>query len=186
MAEQLSRHYSAVSSPEAALDQAVAWALGRVGGQLRVGPAGTRIRDWTEAEIADLLADARLWCRVRSDAVMDPANFLERVVGGLLGAQSDGIGGRLELVPWLPDGWRTLVVRRLRVHRTLVDVDIRARAEWVTVRLAVAFGPPIAVALGLPGHFGVARVAVDEVPLPAERAIFTAAGEHEVTLYLGA
>ena len=67
-----------------------------------------------------------------------------------------------------------------------MDLDIRAKAEWVTVRLAVMFGPPIAVALGLPEHFGVARVAVDEVPLPAARAVFTAAGEHEVTLYLGA
>lgn len=164
----------------------MAWALGRLGGQLRVGPAGTRIKDWDEAEIADLLADARLWRRVRSDRALDPAGFLERVVGGLFGAQYDGVGGRLDLVPWVPDGWRTLVARRLRVHRTLIDVDIRVRAEWVTVRLAVMFGPPVAVALGLPDHVGVVRVAVDEVPLPAERAIFTAAGEHEVTLYLGA
>ena len=186
MAEPLSRHYSAVSSPEAALDQAVAWALGRVGGQLRVDPAGSRIEEWDEAETADLLDDARLWRRVRSDAVVDPADLLARVVGGLLGARYDGVGGRLELEPWLPEGWRRLVARRLRVGRTLVDLDIRAKAEWVTVRLAVMFGPPIAVALGLPGHFGVARVAVDEVPLPTPRAVFTAAGEHEVTLYLGA
>lgn len=164
----------------------MAWALGRVGGQLRVDPAGPRVREWDEAEIAGLLEDARLWRRIRSAAAVEPADLLERVVGGLLGARYDGVGGRLELVPWLPEDWRSLVVRRLRVHRTLLDVDIRARAEWVTVRLAVMFGPPIAVALGLPAHFGVARVAVDEVPLPAARAVFTAAGEHEITLYLGA
>ena len=169
-----------------ALDQAVAWALARVGGQLRVDPAGSQFAGWDEAEIADLLDDVRLWRRLRSEVAVDPADVLGRVVGGVLGARYDGVGGRLELEPWLPEGWRTLVVRRLRAHRTLIDIDIRAKAEWVTVRLAVMFGPPVAVALRLPDHFGVARVAVDEVPLEAARAIFTAAGEHEVTLYLGA
>lgn len=152
---------------------------------MRVDPAGSQFASWDEADIADLLDDVRMWRRLRSDSAVDPADLVRRVVGGLLGASYDGVGGRLELQPWLPEGWRHLVVRRLRIHRTLIDVDIRAKAEWITVRLAVMFGPPIAVGLRLPDHFGVARVAVDEVPLAAARAIFTAAGEHEVTLYLG-
>ncbi len=146
-------------------------------------PAGSQFPDWNEADIADLLDDVRMWRRLRSDSAVDPADLLRRVVGGLLGARFDGVGGRLELQPWLPEGWPKMVVRRLRVHRTLIDLDIRVKAEWTTVRLAVMFGPPIAVGLRLPDHFGVARVAVDEVPLPASGAVFTAAGEHEVTLY---
>ncbi len=148
-------------------------------------PAGSQFAGWDEADIADLLDDVRMWRRLRSDSAVDPADLLRRVVGGLLGASHDGDGGRLELQPWLPEGWRNLVVRRLRVQRTLIDIDIRAKAEWLTVRLAVMFGPPIAVGLRLPDHFGVVRVAVDEIPLQATRAIFTAGAEHEVTLYFG-
>ncbi len=134
---------------------------------------------------AGLIDDARRWYRVRAEGIIDPPEFLGRTLRIFLGAELDSGGGRLELVPAIPAMWKSLAVRRLRVHRTLVDVEVRRRAEWVTVRLAVMFGPPIAVRLSLGEDQAVARITVDEIPLQGDAAIFTASGEHEVTMYLG-
>jgi hypothetical protein len=79
-----------------------------------------------------------------------------------------------------------MALRRLRVHRTVLDVEVRPRAEWITVRLAITFGPPLPVEVTLPDDYEVGRVAVDEIPMEAARALFTAAGEHEVVLFLRA
>jgi len=155
-----------------------------VGGHLRVDPARPGRPAFTALDADGLLDDARRWARVRSNDVLDPDAFLREVVGGLFGARFDGAGGRLELQPAPPDGWRAMALRRLRVHRTLVDVEVRPRAEWVTVRLAVTFGPAIPVEVTLPADYDVGRVAVDEIPMEAERALFTAAAEHEVVLFL--
>ncbi len=118
--------------------------------------------------------------------MLDPVDLLGRVTGLLLGARQDGAGGRLELCPDLPDGWKSFKVRRLRSHRTLLDLEVRPRADWVTVRLAVRFGPAIAVRVRLPASLAVSRVAVDDVPLESRQAIFTLEGEHEIIFYLGA
>jgi hypothetical protein len=76
-----------------------------------------------------------------------------------------------------------MALRRLRAGRTVLDVEVRPRAEWVTIRLAVTFGPPLATLVRLPREFPVGRVTVDEVPLPSDRAVFTAREEHEVVLF---
>ena len=150
---------------------------------MRVDPAGSDLFPLDDLE--GLLDDARRWRRVGDDVLIDPPEFLSRALRILLGAAVDGGGGRLDLAPSLRAGWRSLAVRRLRAHRTLFDIEVKRRAEWVTVRLAVMFGPPIAVRLALGGHEPVSRVTVDEVPLGGDTAVFTASGEHEVTLYLG-
>jgi hypothetical protein len=71
------------------------------------------------------------------------------------------------------------------MHRTLVDIEVRPRAEWATVRLSVSFGPAIPLALSLRNTPPVARVTVDEVPLLRDQAIFTLAGEHELVFFYG-
>jgi len=153
---------------------------------LRVDPARLGADDDGGFDpIQDLLDDARRWNRVRTAGIIEPQDFLGRLVGQLLGARLDGVGGRLELCPAMPEGWRAMTVRRLRAHRTLLDIQVRRRAEWSTLNLAVLFGPPIAVAVSLPEAVSVSRVAVDDVPLEGPRATFTAGREHEVTLYLG-
>ncbi|MGE3614726.1 MAG: hypothetical protein AB7L66_02550 [Gemmatimonadales bacterium] len=137
-----------------------------------------------DGEADELLEDARRWDRVRDPHLLDPEAFLGQLVGGLLGARLDGIGGRLELALRVPEEWKTFRVRRLRAYRTLIDLEVRNRAEWVTVRLAAMFGPPLAVRIALGGERLVGRVTVDEVPLQGAEAIFTLASEHEVTFYL--
>jgi hypothetical protein len=118
-------------------------------------------------------------------AVADPPELVREVVAGLFGLSADAGGGRYALSPWVPEGWRSLALRRVRCHRTLLDVELRPRAEWASVRLAVTFGPPIAVAASLRNVPGAARIAVDEVMLEGDRAIFTVSGEHEIMFFHG-
>jgi len=185
LADRSPRHFPSVETPDQALNQAAAWAIRRVGGHLRADPArAVRSALWGDDDLEELLEDARNWRRVRSDGVLDPEAFLGGIVGGLLGVRLDGLGGRLEISPSLPAGWRHVAVRRLRANRSLLDLDFRPRAEWLTIKLALVFGPPIpAVVSSL--HATVARVTVDEVALEGPRAIFTIGGEHEVALYYG-
>ncbi|MHB1329534.1 MAG: hypothetical protein ACYC2K_15160, partial [Gemmatimonadales bacterium] len=81
-----------------------------------------------ESGVDGLLEDVRGWHRVRKPGMLDPVDVLGRVVGLLLGARQDGQGGRLELCPDLPEGWKSLKVKRLRSHRTLLDLEVRPRA----------------------------------------------------------
>jgi hypothetical protein len=180
---ELSRSYPSLNSPAPALNRVAAWAVARAGGHLRVDPADPAPRAFGADEFAELIEDAERWDRVRTDQVIDPNGLLARLVGGLFGVRMDGPGGRLELCPWLPEGWRSMALRRLRAGRTVLDVEVRPRAEWVTIRLAVTFGPPLAALVRLPREFPVGRVTVDEVPLPSDRAVFTAREEHEVVLF---
>jgi len=118
-------------------------------------------------------------------ALGDPREFLRQVVAGLFGARADAAGGRFELAPWIPEGWRAMALRRLRCHRTLLSVDVRPRAEWVTVRLEVSFGPAIPLVLSVRNVGPVYGTTVDEVALLGGRAIFTLQGQHEVVFFLG-
>ena len=77
-----------------------------------------------------------------------------------------------------------MVLRRLGLHRTLVDIDVRPRAEWATVRLSVSFGPAIPLALSR-NTPPVARVTVDEVALVRDQAIFTLSDDHELVFFYG-
>jgi len=142
--------------------------------------------DWDGSDFLHLIEEARTFRRVGARALPDPAGFLREVVGGLFGARADDPGGRFALAPWVPEGWSSMVLRRLRLHRTLVDIEVRPRAEWATVRLGVSFGPTIPLALSLRNTPPVARVTVDEVALVRDRAIFTLSDEHELVFFYGA
>lgn len=138
---------------------------------------------WDGSDLEHLLITGRAFDRVGGAALPDPAGFLDEVVGGLFGAVAEPVGGRFSLSPWLVEGWRRMALRRLRLHRTLIDVDIRPRAEWATVRLAVTFGPPVPLALSVRNAGQVSRVTVDEIALDREPVVFIAAGEHEAVFF---
>ncbi len=176
-----------LDTPDGALNRAFARAVERSGASVRA-ESGAEWRDWDASDLAHLLEEAERFRRVGPDALPDPAAFLREVVGGLFGVRAEGEGGRFEMVPWRAEGWRSMAIRRLRCHRTLLDIEVRPRAEWVTVRVEVSFGPPIAVALGLRNVGELARITVDEIPLEGAqqvgRAVFTASGQHEVVFFL--
>lgn len=140
--------------------------------------------DWGGAELALLQEQGRAFRRVGPAAIPDAGELVREVVGGLFGLRADA-GGRYAVAPWLPEGWRSLALRRARCHRTVLDIEARPRAEWVTVRLAVSFGPPIAIAVSLRNVPAVSRAVVDGVELEGDRAIFTASGEHEAMFFHG-
>jgi len=156
---------------------------------VRRDPSGVRadpgpgLPDWDAADFAELLERARGFRRIGAAVLGEPDGFLREVVAGLFGARSDGAGGRFELAPWLPEGWRSLALRRLRCHRTLLGIEVRPRAEWTTLRLELNFGPAIPVALSLRNAGAIARITVDEVALEGERAIFTLQGQHEAVFF---
>jgi len=160
------------------------WAVERAPGAVRADPGG-RWLGWSEDDLDALLEDAHRWLRVGRHAMDDAETVLGEVVGGLWGARADGEGGRFEISPWIVAGWKTMALRRLRLHRTLIDVEVRPRAEWITCRLEVTFGPPVALSLTLRNAPAIAGVTVDEVALQGSRAIFTVSGEHEAVFYLG-
>ena len=139
--------------------------------------------DWDAADFAELLERARDFRRIGAVALGEPESFLREIVAGLFGARADAEGGRFALAPWLPEGWRSLALRRLRCHRTLLGVEVRPRAEWTTVRLELNFGPAIPLALSLRNVGAIARITVDEVALEGERAIFTLQGQHEAVFF---
>jgi hypothetical protein len=152
-------------------------------------PAGVRadpgpgLPEWDEADFEELLERARNFRRVGAKALLEPESLLREVVAGLFGLRSDGEGGRFELMPWLPAGWRSLALRRLRCHRTVLSVEVKPRSEWATVRLELNFGPPIALALGLRNVGAIERITVDEIALEGQRAIFTLQGQHEAVFF---
>lgn len=154
-------------------------------------PAGVRAdpvaegTGWDAGDCGDLLELGRAFRRVGPSALGDPRAFLHQVVAGLFGARADAAGGRFELAPWIPEGWRTMALRRLRCHRTLLSVEVRPRVEWVTVRLERSFGPAIPLVLGVRNVGPVQGTTVDEVALEGGRAIFTLQGLHEVVFFLG-
>lgn len=150
---------------------------------MRADP-GSALAEWDASDFALLVEEARTFRRVGTHTLADPEAFLREVIAGLFGVRADAEGGRFVIAPWLPHGWRSMAVRRLRFHRSLVDIEVRPRAEWASVRLKLTFGPPIALALSLRNTGPVGRVTVDEIALQGDRAIFTLSGEHEAMFFL--
>lgn len=139
--------------------------------------------EWDASDHALLVEEARTFRRVGAHTVPDAEALVREVVAGLFGVRADGEGGRFIIAPWLPEGWRSMAIRRLRLHRSLVDVEVRPRAEWAAVRLKLTFGPAVPLALSVRNVGPVGRVTVDEIPLQGDRAVFTFAGEHEAMFF---
>lgn len=145
--------------------------------------AGPASPEWDGSDLEHLQITGRAFERVGPGALPDPAGFLREVVSGLFGAAADLDGGRFALSPWLVAGWKRMTLRRLRLHRTLLDVEVRPRVEWATVRLEVTFGPPVPLLLSVRNGGRISRVTVDEIVLDSEQVVFTASGEHEVMFF---
>ncbi len=173
-----------LDTPDPALNRAFAWAVRRDPAGVRADPGGEP--GWGEDDFDELLEAAEWFRRVGPAADLSPAGFLRSVVAGLFGVRADAAGGRFEIAPWVPEQWRTMALRRLRCHRTLLDVELRARTEWLTLRFELSFGPAIPLVAGLRNIGPVAQITVDEEPLQGDRAIFTLHDEHEVTFFVQA
>jgi hypothetical protein len=171
-----------LDTPDPALNQTFAWAVRRDPSGVRAHPIG--FPTWDRDDYDELQESAATFRRVGTAAGVDPGHFLHQVVAGLFGVRSEGAGGRFEMFPWLPESWRTMALRRLRCHRTLLDLEVRARAEWVTLRFERSFGPAIPIATEVRNRGAIAQLTVDEIPVEGGQAVFTLQEQHEVTFFL--
>jgi hypothetical protein len=171
-----------LDTPEAALNQAFAWAVRRDPAGVRADPGDEF--DWGDADLEELLEAARTFRRVGPSAGPEPQWLLYQVVAGLFGVRADAAGGRFEVGPWVVDTWRVMALRRIRCHRTILDVEVRPRSEWVGIRFELGFGPAIPLAVSVRNTGPISQVTIDEVPVEGERAVFTLQQQHEVVFFL--
>jgi hypothetical protein len=178
--------------------------LGGPAPDARVLDALEAILDRTaSAAISELRAaalDAPIQDGIQAHAIMEAAAAaLRRGPGALLGAgaapallesvvslwglEPDAPEAALGVAPSLPSGWQGFALRRLRVGRSLLDLEIRRRLEAVVLRVAHLFGPRMVLTASLRGQV-VDATEVDGEPLPASRARFETHDRHEVRFHL--
>jgi len=113
------------------------------------------------------------------------APALLEAVASLWGLEPDAPDAALGLAPILPAGWSGYALRRLRIGRSLLDLELRRRPGAIVVRTAHLFGPRLVVTIDLRG-VGVETTEVDDVALGGGRARFEAHARHEVRFLLRA
>jgi hypothetical protein len=104
-------------------------------------------------------------------------------VAALWGLEPNAPEDAVTVTPLLPPAWRELALRRLRVGRSTIDLELRLRGETATLRVRHAYGPRLVVTAGLRGR-AVASVDVDDIPMPASRVRFESYAEHEIRFHL--
>jgi hypothetical protein len=104
-------------------------------------------------------------------------------VAALWGLEPDAPEAALGVTSTLPAGWNGFALRRLRVGRSLLDLELRRRPEAVVLRVAHLFGPRMVLTASLRGQ-AVVGTEVDGEPLPASRARFETHERHEVRFHL--
>jgi hypothetical protein len=111
------------------------------------------------------------------------APALLEAVASLWGLEPDAPDAALALAPILPAGWSGYALRRLRIGRSLLDLELRRRPGAIVVRTAHLFGPRLVVTIDLRG-VGVETTEVDDIALAGGRARFEAHARHEVRFLL--
>jgi hypothetical protein len=111
------------------------------------------------------------------------APALLEAVAALWGLEPDAPDAALTLAPLVPAGWDGFALRRLRVGRTVLDLEVRRRRQALVVRTVHLFGPRLVVTVGVRG-VDVASTEVDDVELPGGRARFEAHDRHEIRFLL--
>jgi hypothetical protein len=144
--------------------------------------------------------DARLTAEVEAHAVVEAAAAALRrapgalpgtgaapalleAVAALWGLEPNAPDDALALVPALPAGWDGFALRRLRIGRSRLDLEVRRRPRAVVVRVAHLFGPRLVLTVGVRG-VDVEGTEVDDVALPGARARFETHDRHEVRFLL--
>jgi hypothetical protein len=111
------------------------------------------------------------------------APALLEAVAALWGLEPDAADAALALAPIVPAGWDGFALRRLRVGRTLLDLEVRRRRQAIVVRTVHLFGPRLVITVGVRG-VEVESTEVDDVGLPGARVRFEAHDRHEVRFLL--
>jgi hypothetical protein len=109
---------------------------------------------------------------------------LSPVIEGLWGVVPSAPDEAVSLSPWLPPEWARMQLRRLRVGRTVLDVELRRRPGQLIARVSRSFGPGIQLRLTPRTDAPVAGITVDDVALGGDGARFQVRDRHEVIFSL--
>ncbi len=115
------------------------------------------------------------WPRSAADA----GDTVRMVLGGVLGLDAAAVPDRLVLAPVLPEHWDRMEVRYLRVGRTVLDIGLSRRWGRVALRVAVRFGPALAMTVR-PGKTPPMWILLDDHEVTGMQVGFRAAGEHHL------
>jgi glycogen debranching enzyme len=114
------------------------------------------------------------------DQAWSAAMVLSPVVEGLWGVVPAALDEEVTLAPWLPPDWVRMSLRRLRVGRTVLDIELRRRPGQLIVRVARSFGPGIQVQLSPRTDAQPLSIMVDDSILAGSSAQFQVRDQHEV------
>ena len=111
------------------------------------------------------------------------APALLEAVAALWALEPDAPNAALALAPLIPPGWSGFALRRLRVGRTLLDLEVRRRPDALVLRVAHLFGPRLVLTVGVRGP-DVEATEVDDVMLPGAHARFETHDRHQIRFLL--
>ena len=115
-----------------------------------------------------------------ADQAWSAAMVLSPVIEGLWGVVPSAPEEAVLVTPWLPPEWSRMMLRRLRVGRTVLDIELRRRAGQLITRVARTFGPGIQIKLAPRTDAPIQSVMVDDVELGGTGAQFQVRDVHEV------
>ena len=114
------------------------------------------------------------------DQAWSAAMVLLPMIDGLWGVVPSAPDESVSLTPWLPPEWARMTLRRLRVGRTVLDIELRRREGQLIARVKRSFGPGLQLKLAPRTDAPVQSVMVDDVMLGGTGAQFQVRDVHEV------
>ncbi len=118
------------------------------------------------------------------DSATSAAMVISPVIEGLWGIVPSALDDEVAIAPWLPPDWPRMSLRRLRVGRTVLDLEVRRRPAQLAVRIARSFGPGILVTLSPRLDREPESVAVDDVVMAGASVRFQVRDRHEAIFTL--
>ena len=114
------------------------------------------------------------------DQAWSAAMVLSPLVEGLWGVVPCALEESVLVAPWLPPDWARMSIRRLRIGRTVLDLELRRRPGQLIARVARSFGPGLQLKLAPRSAAAPLRVMVDDIELGGTSAQFQVRDQHEV------
>jgi glycogen debranching enzyme len=118
------------------------------------------------------------------DQAWSAAMVLSPVIEGLWGVVPAAPDESVSISPWLPPDWPRMSLRRLRVGRTVLDLELRRRPGQLIARVVRSFGPGIQLRLAPRLELPPQGILVDDVPLSGTSAQFQVRDRHEAIFAL--
>jgi hypothetical protein len=114
------------------------------------------------------------------DQAWSAAMVLSPMIEGLWGVVPAAPDESVSISPWLPPQWSRMSLRRLRVGRTVLDLELRRRPGQLLVRVARRFGPGLQLKLAPRLEITPQSILIDDVEVGGTSVQFQVRDQHEV------